>query len=538
MDPVRQFRQVVTDDMSNIPIRRALISVSDKTGLIELASLLHEFRVELWSTGGTRQALVQAGLPVREVSELTHFPEILAGRVKTLHPFVHGGILARRDQQDHMATLNQHGIQPIDLVVCNLYPFERALAEGGQSEQELIEEIDIGGPTLVRAAAKNWEGVAVLTDDSQYPRFMEEIKALEGAISAISRRRWAAEAFSRIAAYDQAIAAWFNQASKSSDRFPESLHWSFTKKSSLRYGENPHQQAAVYVAPGPKFACIAHGQVLHGKELSYNNLLDLDSAFNLVRELSGPAAVVIKHNNPCGASEAETLAEAYTRADAGDSLSAFGGVLGFNRTLDGATAELIAEPNHFVEAIVAPAFTEEALQVLTTKPKWKNKVRLVQVGPITPGPERLDFRRIDGGLLVQTRDLLQIDWSTVNVVTQVKPTAEQLRDLAFAWIVVKHVKSNAIVLVKEKQVIGVGAGQMSRVDSVEIALRKARDKAEGAVLASDAFFPFRDGVDLAVQAGVKAIAQPGGSVRDADIIASCNEGGVAMVFTKIRHFRH
>lgn len=524
--------------MSDLLIRRALISVSDKRHLMELAQALQGLHIEMWSTGGTRQGLLQAGIQVREVSELTQFPEMLDGRVKTLHPHIHGAILARRDRPDHMQTLARHEIQPIDLVVCNLYPFERTVAEGGKTEEEIIEQIDIGGPTLVRAAAKNWAGVAILTSPDQYAGFLEEMRASGGQVSAASRRRWATAAFALIAAYDQAIANYFAASSQEPDPFPERLSLAFEKRFALRYGENPHQKAAFYVTPGQRYDCVAHGEVLHGKELSFNNLLDLDSALNLVREFSDPATVVIKHNNPCGAAVSDRLAEAYLKANAGDPLSAFGGILGFNRPLDKETAEQIAEPNHFVEAIVAPEFTPEAFTILTTKPKWKNNVRLVKVGSLTRGPERMDFRRIDGGLLLQTLDSAQVDWSKVLVVTETQPSAEQWRDLSFAWKVVKHVKSNAIVIVKDLQVVGVGAGQMSRVDAVEIALRKAGDRARGSVLASDAFFPFRDGVELALQAGVRTVAQPGGSVRDADVIAACNEANASMIFTQMRHFRH
>jgi phosphoribosylaminoimidazolecarboxamide formyltransferase/IMP cyclohydrolase len=523
--------------MTDRTIRRALLSVSDKIGLVDLARALAGLNVELVSTGGTRQALVAAGLTVRDVSDLTGFPEMLDGRVKTLHPHVHGGILARRDLPDHLATLDKHGIGAIDLVVCNLYPFEATVARAGATAEEIIENIDIGGPTLVRAAAKNFDGVAVVTDPGQYPAVLEELRQKNGALSLETRRQLAAAAFQRIAAYDHAIAAWF--ADQAVDPFPADLHLSFQRKQGLRYGENPHQQAAFYVEPGVSHPCVATAEVLHGKELSYNNLLDLDSAWNLAREFDRPAAVVIKHNNPCGAATANALAEAFRKALEGDPVSAFGGILAFNRELDEATAQQITEPNRFVEAVIAPGYSAEALRLLTTRPKWKDSVRLLRLrGTGQPPPGLRDYRRVDGGLLVQTRDLGGDDWSKIKAVTRRLPTEAELRDLRFAWLVAKHVKSNAIVYVKGEMVVGVGAGQMSRIDSTHIAGRKAGERSKGAVLASDAFFPFRDNVDEAAKAGITAIVQPGGSVRDKDSIAACDELGLAMVFTGVRHFRH
>ena len=526
-------------------IERALLSVSDKSGLVEFAKVLSNLGVELISTGGTRDALLKAGLTVKDVSEITHFPEMLDGRVKTLHPFVHGGILAKRDDPKHTATLNEHGIKPIDLIVCNLYPFEKTVAKPGVALHEVIENIDIGGPTMVRAAAKNYAAVAIVTDAEQYAALAEELQKENGSLSLATREKLACAAFARIAAYDAAIARYFQK--RAGEPFPPSLTVSFQKKQDLRYGENPHQPAAFYVEPNHRFDCVAGAEAFHGKELSYNNILDLDSALNLVREFTQPAAVVVKHNNPCGAAVATTLADAFQLAFDGDPLSAFGGILAFNRTLDEATALRLAEPNRFVECIIAPDFEKAAVEILTTKPTWRKNVRLLKIlhaerdehiGKRTshaPG-EDLDYRRVDGGLLVQFRDRgASSEWKPV---TKRTPTAKEQADLEFAWTVCKHVKSNAIVLVKDGMVIGVGAGQMSRVDSVQIAIRKAGDRVKGAVLASDAFFPFRDNVDAAAAAGVLAIVQPGGSQRDADSIAACDEHGLAMLFTGVRHFRH
>jgi phosphoribosylaminoimidazolecarboxamide formyltransferase/IMP cyclohydrolase len=526
--------------MSGGVIRRALLSVSDKTGLIDFARGLAGLGVELISTGGTRKALLDAGLAVLDVAEVTGSPEMLDGRVKTLHPRIHGGILAIRDNPEHAATLKAHGIEPIDLVVCNLYPFEATVARPGSTHEEVVENIDIGGPSMVRSAAKNYRDVAVLTDPGQYPAVLAELRATDGRLSLETRERLAADAFARTAAYDRAIAAYF--ASRTGgETLPAQLNLAFQRKQALRYGENPHQKAAFYVEPAAPPACVASAEVLHGKELSFNNFLDLDSALNLVREFREPAAVVLKHNNPCGAAVAATTEEAFRKAYEGDPLSAFGGILGFNREVDEATAMQITEPGRFVECIVAPGYSEAALQVLTTRPSWKKSVRLLRTGPLEARgsrPPGLDYRRVDGGLLVQERDVGGDDFAGLKVVTSRAPTEAELADLHFAWLVCRHVKSNAIVLARGGMVVGVGAGQMSRVDSVHLAVRKAGERSRGSVLASDAFFPFRDNVDEAAKAGVTALVQPGGSVRDADSIAACNEHGLAMVFTGIRHFRH
>jgi phosphoribosylaminoimidazolecarboxamide formyltransferase/IMP cyclohydrolase len=526
--------------MDRRQITRALLSVSDKSGLVDLARTLSSFGVELISTGGTRKALETAGLKVRDISQVTDFPEILDGRVKTLHPRVYGGILGVRDNPEHQSTLKAQGIQPIDMVVCNLYPFEATVARPGSSREEIIENIDIGGPSMIRAAAKNYHDVAVVVDAAQYGQVIDELRANEGALRRATRERLAGAAYARTAAYDRAIALYF-AGRESAAQFPEQLELSFRRQMSLRYGENPHQQAAFYVEPDSAYACVATARILHGKELSFNNLLDLDSALNLVRELAEPASVVVKHNNPCGAAIAATLEEAFRKAYEGDPLSAYGGILGFNREIDETTARQATEPNRFVECVIAPKFSKAAFDLFTTRPSWKKSVRLVETGPLEANGARsrtLDYRRVDGGLLVQTQDALADDFAQMRISTKRQPTAQELADLRFAWQVCKHVKSNAIVLVKALMAVGVGAGQMSRVDSVHMAVRKAGERSQGSVLASDAFFPFRDNIDEAAKAGVTAIVQPGGSIRDADSVHACDEHGMAMVLTGVRHFRH
>jgi phosphoribosylaminoimidazolecarboxamide formyltransferase/IMP cyclohydrolase len=521
------------------PMRRALLSVSDKSGLLDLAKALASLGIEMISTGGTRKVLTDAGYRVLDISEVTGFPEILDGRVKTLHPNVHAAILALRDNPQHVETLRQHHITPIDLVVSNLYPFEATVAKAGIDHAEIVENIDIGGPTLVRAAAKTAPFVAVLTDPTQYPAVIDELTGNKGQLREETVARLAAEAWARIADYDRTISDYY-QRRHAGDGFPDRMNLHVRKRSTLRYGENPHQRAAFYVEPGVTHACLATAEILHGKELSYNNLLDLDSALGLAHEFTEPAAVVIKHNNPCGAATAPALVDAFRRAYEGDPLSAYGGVLGFNRELDEATAYQITEPNRFIECVLAPCYSEVALHLLTTRPSWKKNVRLLRTGPLDRGAPAgtLDYRRIDGGLLVQTRDVPADDFAQARVVTKRQPTAEEMNDLQFAWLVAKHVKSNAIVLAKGGMVVGVGAGQMSRVDSVHMAVRKAGERVTGTALASDAFFPFRDNIDEAAKAGVRAVVQPGGSMRDADSIAACDENGLAMLFTGVRHFRH
>ncbi len=519
------------------PIRRALLSVSDKTGLVEFAKALAGFGVELISTGGTRKALADAGLKVLDISEITGFPEMLDGRVKTLHPRVHGGILHIRGNTEHETTIKEHKIVPIDMVVCNLYPFEATLAKAGSTHEEIIENIDIGGPSMVRSASKNYHDVAIVTDPAQYDGIAAEMKANRGGLDLPTRERLAAAAFALTASYDAAIAGYF--AKKLGDAAPARLTLSFRHKQKLRYGENPHQLAGFYTEPNVKHACVASAEVLGGKELSYNNILDLDSALNLVREFPDPAAVVIKHNNPCGAATAATLAAAFAHAYEGDPISAFGGILGFNREVDEATAMQITEPNRFIECVIAPSYSKAAHEILTTRPKWKASVRLLRTSALTVDPARaLDFRRVDGGLLVQARDAEADDFAKAVVKSKRVPTDAELADLKFAWMVAKHVKSNAIVLGKGRMIVGVGAGQMSRIDSTHMAVRKAGERVKGSVLASDAFFPFRDNVELAAAAGIAAIVQPGGSVKDQESIDAANEHGMAMIFTGVRHFRH
>jgi phosphoribosylaminoimidazolecarboxamide formyltransferase/IMP cyclohydrolase len=474
-----------------------------------------------------------------DVADVTGFPEMLDGRVKTLHPRIHGGILAIRDNPEHQAKLREHKIEPIDLVVCNLYPFQATLAKPSSTHEDIVENIDIGGPSMVRAAAKNYHDVAIVTAPAQYATVVEELKANRGALGLATRERLAAAAFAHTASYDHAIAGYFARRGGPSPEWPERLDLSFQLIRGLRYGENPHQKASFYLEPGVRHACVATAEILHGKELSYNNILDLDSALNLVRDFAQPAAVVIKHNNPCGAAVGATLVDAFSKAYEGDPVSAFGGILGFNREVDEATAMQITEPNRFIECIIAPAYSAKAFEIITTRPTWKKSVRLLKTGPLTTmATGNLDFRRVDCGLLVQTADLLGDEVSKAKVMSQRPPTDAERADLALAWTVAKHVKSNAIVLAKGGMIVGVGAGQMSRIDSTHLAARKAGDRVKGSVLASDAFFPFRDNVDMAAQAGVTAIVQPGGSVRDQESIDACNEHKIALLFTGIRHFRH
>lgn len=515
-----------------IEIRRALISVTDKTGVVEFAQGLVAMGVEILSTGGTARLLREHGISTREVSEVTGFPEMLDGRVKTIHPKIAGGILAVRSNPAHVRALEAHGIPPIDLVAVNLYAFEQVAAKDEVSVAELVENIDIGGPTLIRAAAKNFQDVAVVVSPEDYPRVLEELRAT-GKLSLATRWELARKAFARTAAYDRAIAARLGQIEVEDDRFvsahdpiPACLDILLPRKQKLRYGENPHQQAALYGGEGG----IAGAQQLHGKELSFNNLVDLDAAWQLVCEFDRPASAIIKHTNPCGCAEADSLAESYRRAFEADPVSAFGGVLAFNRPVDEETAREIVKT--FIEAIAAPGYTDEALTVLTQK---KN-LRLLKV--VRPAPESLLIKSISGGVLAQTPDT--ISWNPAELVVKTKraPTAREWKALEFAWKVVKHVKSNAIVFAEPGRLISAGAGQMSRVDAVRVGAMKAILPLQGSVLASDAFFPFADGVEEAARHGVTAIVQPGGSVRDQEVIEAADRLGLAMVFTGIRHFRH
>jgi phosphoribosylaminoimidazolecarboxamide formyltransferase / IMP cyclohydrolase len=521
---------------THVPIQRALISVSNKLGLADFAQGLATAGVKIYSTGGTRRFLEQTGIAVEDVSAYTGFPEMMEGRIKTLHPKIHGGILARPDQADDRKSLAEHGIVTFELVVVNLYPFEATVARPGVADEEAIEQIDIGGPSLIRAAAKNHRFVAVATAPEQYAEILEHVTSTGGTTLPL-RRQLAAAAFVRTAHYDKAIADYFLATTTHAD-FPPRIQLDLHLKTALRYGENPHQRGALYSLSACGDVNLVSARQRHGKELSYNNLLDLDSALAIVRTLRGAAAVVIKHNNPCGAATAATLAVAMRRAMDGDPVSAFGSVIGVNQPLDAATAEVLAEPDRFVEAIVAPSFEPEAIEVLTTRPKWKANVRLMEVGPLKDEPAAWQYRPIGGGMLVQDADAgedPECDWK---VVTQHQPSPEQMADLRLAWTLVRHVKSNAITIVKDGTLLGAGAGQMSRIDSVEIALRKAGPRALGAVLGSDAFFPFADSIPMAASAGIAAIIQPGGSRRDDDVIAACNAHGIPMIFTGRRHFKH
>jgi phosphoribosylaminoimidazolecarboxamide formyltransferase/IMP cyclohydrolase len=517
-------------------IQRALISVSDKLGLADFARGLAAAGVQIYSTGGTRKHLESEGIPVCDVSDYTGFPEMMDGRLKTLHPKVHGGILCRHDNPEDMKSLAEHGIHTFELVVVNLYPFEATVARKGVTFDEAIEQIDIGGPTMVRAASKNHAFTTIATNAAQYSEILEQIAA-HGGTTLELRQRLAGEAFAQTARYDRAIADFFAGA-RAEGAFPGTLTLSLTRKAVLRYGENPHQQAALYARADSAGANIVAARQLNGKELSYNNLLDLDSALSIVRQLSAPAAVVMKHNNPCGAAISDTLAVALQRAMDGDPLSAFGSVLGLNRTVDAETAEVLCAPGLFVEAIVAPRFDPAALEILTTTPKWKANVRLMEVGDLDRLPAHLVCRHLDGGFLVQEADTLQDPEEIWQVVTETKPSEAQMADLRFAWEMVRHVKSNAIVVCKHRMLLGAGAGQMSRVDSTEIAIKKAGDRVEGSVLGSDAFFPFRDSIERAASAGITAIIQLGGSKNDPIVVDACNRFGIAMVFTGRRHFKH
>jgi phosphoribosylaminoimidazolecarboxamide formyltransferase/IMP cyclohydrolase len=518
-------------------IRRALLSVTDKTGLVEFAKALAGFGIELVSTGGTARALREAGLAVRDISDLTGFPEMLDGRVKTLHPRVHGGLLYIRGNAEHEAAVAAHDIQPIDMVVVNLYAFEKTAAQPGVAFGHIIENIDIGGPSMVRSAAKNFEDVAIVTRVADYPALIEEMKAADGGLSRATRWRLAKQAFATTAAYDSAIASTLEQIAEApapenaarldSTAFPETLRVNFPLAQALRYGENPHQRAALY--SDGSHEGIAGATQLQGKELSFNNLVDLDACWELAQEFDEPAVIIVKHTNPCGAATGKNVLEAYQKALASDPVSAFGGVIGINREVDGAAAEEIAKL--FVEAIAAPSFAPEARDRFGSK---KN-LRLVEVRAAKPRPV---IKHVSGGLLLQDADTMRVTEDELKVVTWRPPTAEELRNLLFAWRICKHVKSNAIVYARDGQTVGVGAGQMSRVDAARFGAQKAVLPLKGAVAASDAFFPFPDGLEAVAAAGATAVIQPGGSVKDQDVIAAADKLGLAMVFTGIRHFRH
>jgi len=521
-------------------VRRALISVFDKTGIVEFAKRLATRNIEILSTGGTAKLLRDAGVTVRDVSEFTGWPEMLGGRVKTLHPKVHGGLLFRRQHPDDQRQAAEHGITPIDLVVVNLYPFEATAAKAGLTAEELIENIDIGGPTMLRSAAKNFESVTVVTYSADFARVAEEIESA-GDTTLATRLELARKVFATTSRYDGTIAAELERLSAASGSIaleskpllPERLSFSLSRVQDLRYGENPHQAAALYAPAGRAPEGLAAAKQLQGKELSYNNLVDLEAARSLAAEFEDPAAVIIKHNNPCGTAEQRTLLDAYLKALACDPVSAFGGVLAFNRVLDEATAAEVAKL--FVECIAAPGFSDRAKEIFATK---KN-LRLLELPPGGLEPEReLQLKRILGGMLVQQPDLGQLSDKDLRTVTKRAPTAEEMQTMLFAWKVAKHVKSNAIVFAKDGATLGVGAGQMSRVDSVKLAVMKAQSPLAGSVVASDAFFPFPDGVEEAAKGGATAFIQPGGSVRDPDVIAVADRLNLAMVFTGMRHFLH
>lgn len=521
--------------------RRALISCSDKQGLVPFAQGLVQLGFELLSTGGTRKTLHDAGIPVLDVADYTGFPEMMDGRVKTLHPRVHGGLLGRPDLAEDAASMQAHGITPFELVIVNLYPFVETISKPGVTPEEAIEQIDIGGPSMLRSAAKNHKYVGVVTCSGQYEQVLAELQ--QGRLSDAFRRRLAAAAFEMTARYDRAISDYMASLVAESEAadadFPTTLSLQFQRRSALRYGENPHQRAGFYVETAPHPSSLAAARTLHGKELSYNNLLDLDAALQIVREFRRPAACVIKHNNPCGCALGVSLAEAYVKADGGDPVSAFGSILGFNRPVDVETVEHLCVPGRFIEAIIAPSYEPAALKMLTTVPKWKANVRLLECPALLDErPVSLEYRRVTGGLLIQDRDESPDDSATWKVVTTRSPAPSEFADLEFAWQVCKHVKSNAILFARDGQVVGVGAGQMSRLDSAFVAAHKAGSRAAGAVCASDAFFPFRDGIDQIHEAGITAVIQPGGSKRDEEVIAACNEYGIAMIFTGRRHFKH
>ncbi|MCR4347806.1 MAG: bifunctional phosphoribosylaminoimidazolecarboxamide formyltransferase/IMP cyclohydrolase [Sulfuricaulis sp.] len=520
-------------------IRRALISVSDKTGVVEFARTLKNHNIEILSTGGTAKLLADNGVPVMEVSDYTGFPEMLDGRIKTLHPKIHGGILGRRDLDSHAKTMRDHNIPPIDLVVVNLYPFEETVARKNCTLADAIENIDIGGPTLLRAAAKNHGAVTVIVDATDYNLVVEEMKTRKGSVSDATRFHLATKAFAHTAAYDGAIANYLGREQPGSARadFPSTFSAQFIHAMAMRYGENPHQKAAFYVERRPTEACVATARLLQGKELSFNNIADADAALECVKSFEETACVIVKHANPCGVAIADTVLDAYKHAYVTDPTSAFGGIIAFNRPLDAPTAKAILE-RQFVEVIVAPSVHDDAKPILAGKPN----VRVLETGAWGAArPPQLDYRRVTGGLLVQDADHGQITEKELKVVTRRKPNPQELSDLLFAWKVVKYVKSNAIVYCKEGRTIGVGAGQMSRVYSARIASIKATDaglEVRGCVMASDAFFPFRDGLDQAAEVGVSAVIQPGGSMRDKEVIEAADQHGIAMVFTGMRHFRH
>lgn len=526
-------------------IRRALISVSDKTGIVDFARELRTFGVEIISTGGTAKALRDAGIEVRDVSDVTGFPEMMDGRVKTLHPKIHGGLLGVRDNSEHQAAMQQHGIEPIDMVVINLYPFEETIAREGVTDEEAIEQIDIGGPAMIRSAAKNWNDVAVVPDTRHYEFIVYEMTKFGGALTSELRRELAGDAFSLTATYDGSISRYFDDLDRRdypieipSDSLEQNDFLTLSKASDLRYGENPHQQAALYeISPGlrenveDEHAGVAKAELLSGKEMSFNNYVDADAAWQLVSDFDELACAIIKHTNPAGVAVRSSAEEAYRGALATDPTSAFGGIVAFNAPVDEAAARAAVEI--FIEVIIAPGYESTALEILKTK---KN-LRILRV--VTPTQSQvLEYKQISGGMLVQTSDAHKLKREDLKVVSKRAPSEKEIEDLLFAWTVCKHTKSNAIVYARDSQTVGVGAGQMSRVDSVKLGAMRAQLPVPGSVLASDAFFPFRDGIDEAAKHGITAVIQPGGSMRDAEVIAACDEHDIAMVMTGVRHFKH
>jgi len=537
----------------NIKIKRALVSVSDKTGVLEFAKALAARGVEIISTGGTAKSLAEAGISVTPIDKVTGFPEMMDGRVKTLHPKIHGGLLALRDNAQHVKAMTDNQIQPIDLVCVNLYPFEKTVAKPGCTFEDAIENIDIGGPSMVRSASKNHKFVTIVTSPDQYPTVLEEMNANDGAVTAQTRALLARQAFALTAAYDSAISSWL--AAQAGDTFPEKLTLSLQRGEELRYGENPHQKAAFYRLAKPTAEpCVAYAkQIGAGKQISFNNLMDTNAAFELVKEFDEPAAVVVKHMNPCGCAVDPNIAEAYRKAYIADVTSAFGGILAFNRPVTEELADAICEcytrwgkdlgaAGFFAEVIIAPAFEPAAVEMIRTRKRWgREDARLLETGPIDKSKinaAEYDLRCIVGGMLAQQRDLAGWEPDQIHCVTKRKPSEKELADLRLAWTVVKHVKSNTIVLARDKSVVGVGAGQMNRVDSGMLAIRQAREKSKGSAMASDAFFPFPDNVTQAAAAGITAIVQPGGSKQDQLSIDECDKHNIAMIFTGKRHFKH
>lgn len=514
-------------------VERALISVSDKTGIIEFAAELVKMGIEIISTGGTAKLLNEAGIKITGISDFTGSPEILDGRVKTLHPKIHGGILAKRGDASHQKQMSENDILPIDLVIVNLYPFEKVYLNENSTQEDIIENIDIGGPTMLRSAAKNYKDVAVVVKANRYEEILSELKENNGEISDALKLTLSGEVFAVTAAYDALISEYFRKVT--GEKFSDPLTLTFEKCADLRYGENPHQQAAFYQEKKRPSISVSDANQLHGKELSFNNIIDLEGALDVITEFEEPACAIIKHTNPCGAAIGENINIAYQKALACDPVSAFGSIISFNRSIDKETAALLSK--NFVEAIIAPSFSAEAFDILS----GKKNIRLMTLDALNQKQEKIasfDLKKVSGGLLLQDKNNILLDEDSLHTATKRKPTDKELKDLLFAWKIVKHVKSNAIVYVKDNATIGVGAGQMSRVDSSRIAVNKALSDTTGSVLASDAFFPFRDGIDAAYDAGCTAIIQPGGSIRDEEVIEACNEYNMAMVFTKIRHFKH